>query len=153
VVIVPTNCFQTKDALKSIAPYCKNSFYYILTSNWTETEMYDAILTKNQYILGYPDGGGTIREKVFWTNIGAEIHISAPTEYNRPGFDMMQMLFLKATIKPDIQDNMLHCLWVHNAVSIPIFVGLQKYKDLNKFHADKNLLKKSFIATRECLKL
>jgi hypothetical protein len=48
---------------------------------------------------------------------------------------------------------MLHWLWVHNAGEIPIIMALHKYRNLSKFLADRNLLKKSFIATRECLKL
>lgn len=153
LVIVPTNWFQTEAALKSIIQYCKNAFYYILTSNWTGTEMFDAILSKKQYILGYPDGGGTIRNGVYWTNIGPEIHIDRPVADNEQGFDMIKNVFQKAKIKLDIQDNMLHWLWVHNAGSIPIVVALQKYRNLSKFLADRRLLKKSFIATRECLKL
>jgi ketopantoate reductase len=153
LIIVPTNWYQTEAALRSIIPYCKNSFFYILTSNWTGTGIFDQILTNNQYILGYPDGGGTVRDGVYWTNIGPEIHIAAPSGENIQGFNLINELFEKANIKLDIQDNMLHWLWVHNAGSIPIIVALQKYRNLDKFLGDKILLKKSFLAARECLKL
>jgi 2-dehydropantoate 2-reductase len=153
LVIVPTNWFQTEAALKMVIPFCKDSFFYILTSNWTGTGMYDHILNKNQYILGYPNGGGTNKEGVYRTNIGPEIHIAEPTTDNKQGFDMINSTFQKANIKLDVQQNMLHWLWVHNAGSIPILVALQKYRNLNKFLADKKLLKKSFIATHECLDL
>lgn len=36
LVIVPTNWSQRESALKMIIPYCKNSFFFILTSNWAE---------------------------------------------------------------------------------------------------------------------
>jgi ketopantoate reductase len=47
LIIVPTNWFQTEAALKMVIPYFKDSFFYILTSNWTGTGMYDHILNKN----------------------------------------------------------------------------------------------------------
>ena len=153
LVIVPTNWCQTQDALKSVAPKCPNSFFYILTSNWTGTQTFDVLLNKSQYILGYPDGGGTNRDGTYWTNIGPEIHIATPTEENKQGFDAVKTVFDTAHIKLDVQENMLHWLWVHNAGSIPMMAALQKYKNIKESLADKNLLKKSFLATRECLAL
>lgn len=55
------------------------SFYYILTSNWNGTTMFEKYLDKSNFILGYPDGGGTVKNGVYWTNIGPEIHIASPT--------------------------------------------------------------------------
>lgn len=60
LVIVPTNWYQTGEALKEIAPLCPRSFFYILTSNWTGTDIFDGILARSRYMLGYPDGGGTV---------------------------------------------------------------------------------------------
>jgi ketopantoate reductase len=153
LVIVPTNWYQTEEALKTIVPRCKDSFFYIITSNWTGTDMYDRILEKNQYILGYPDGGGTIKDGVYWTNIGPEIHIAAPIDENRQGFELIRYIFIKANIKLDVQKDMLHWLWVHNAGSTAISLAFQKYKNTEKYLCDKNLLKESFLATRECLDL
>ena len=48
---------------------------------------------------------------------------------------------------------MLHWLWVHNAGSLPILVAYQKHKNIDAYLNDKELLKKSFLATRECLDL
>jgi ketopantoate reductase len=103
LVFVPTNWFQTETALNLIVPKCKNSFFYILTSNWTGTEMFDRIIPKGKYILGYPDGGGTIKDKLYWTNIGPEIHIAEPNENNITGFNLIKEVFAKASIKLDIQ--------------------------------------------------
>ena len=148
LVIVPTNWYQTESALKGIFSKCPKSFYYILTSNWTGTELFNKILPKSQYILGYPDGGGTIKEGVYWTNIGSEIHIAKPDASNQNGFELVKEAFSKAQIKLDVQDNMLHWLWVHNAGSAAISLAVQKYKNTEKY-----LLKHSFLATRECLDL
>jgi 2-dehydropantoate 2-reductase len=153
LVLVPTNWFQTETALTSIVPKCKNSFFYILTSNWTGADMFNRIFSQGRYILGYPDGGGTIKDGLYWTNIGPEIHIAEPNEDNKAGFDLIKDTFAKASIKLDAQKNMLHWLWVHNAGSTAISLAFQKHKNFQKFLADKDLLKKSFLATRECLDL
>ena len=153
LVLVPTNWYQTETALNSIVPKCKDSFFYILTSNWTGTEIFDRIITKSKYILGYPDGGGTIKNGLYWTNIGPEIHIAEPDGDNLNGFDLIQEAFNKASIKLNMQKNMLHWLWVHNAGSTAISLAFQKHKNVENYLNDKDLLKKSFLATRECLDL
>ena len=153
LVLVPTNWIQTQGALKEITPKCQNAFYYILTSNWVGSEPFDAILSKSQYLLGYPDGGGTIKDDTYWVDIGPEIHIASPTTENQKGFDILKTAFKQANIKLDIQQNMLHWLWVHNAGSLPILVAYQKHKNIDAYLNDKELLKKSFLATRECLDL
>ncbi len=148
LVIVPTNWYQTELALKAIVPKCSNSFFYIVTSNWTGTEMFDSILSKNRYILGYPDGGGTIKNGVYWTNIGPEIHIAKPDLENKKGFDLAKEIFSKANIKMDVQENMLHWLWVHNAGSTAISLAFQKHKNTEKYLTDKKLLKQSFFGNK-----
>jgi len=153
LVIVPANWYQTESILKTIVPACNNAFFYILTSNWNGTGLFDNILDKSQYILGYPDGGGTIKESVYWTNIGSEIHIAAPTPENQEGFELIREIFRKASIKLDIQKNMLHWLWVHNAGSTAISLAFQKHRNVEKYLTEKHLLKQSFLATRECLEL
>jgi 2-dehydropantoate 2-reductase len=153
LVIVPTNWIQTQDALKEVAPKCPNAFFFILTSNWVGTDPFDSVLRKDQYILGYPDGGGTLKNGAYWVDIGPEIHIAASTPENQKGFDAIKSVFNQANIKLDIQENMLHWLWVHNAGSLPIMVAYQKHKDIDAYLNDKELLKKSFLATRECLDL
>lgn len=153
LVLVPTNWIQIQEALKEIAPKCPNAFFFILTSNWVGSEPFDAILAKNQYILGYADGGGTFKDGAYWVNIGPEIHIAKPTEENQKGFDAINGAFSQAHIKLDVQENMLHWLWVHNAGSLPMMVAYQKNKNTDAYIEDKDLLKKSFLATRECLDL
>jgi hypothetical protein len=66
-----------------------------MTSNWTGTQLYNGVLKNDQYILGYPDGGGTIKDNIYWTNIGPEIHIARPNKDNQKGFELIQKLILR----------------------------------------------------------
>ncbi len=153
LVFVPVNAYQAEDALKETSELCQDAFFFIMTSNWTGAEKFNRIPGNGRYILGYPDAGGAIRDGVYWTNIGPEIHIAKPEPQNKEGVEQIAALFQKANIKPDWQDNMLHWLWVHNASSQAIWAAFTKYKNRDRFLEDKNLLKKSFLATRELLKL
>ena len=90
------------------------------------------------------------KKRAYWVDIGPEIHIALPTAENQRGFDIVKTAFNQANIKLDAQENMLHWLWVHNAGSLPILVAYQKHKNIDTYLNYKELLKKSFIATREC---
>lgn len=153
LIIVPVNWYQIKSVLEEIYPHCRNSSYYILTSNWTGTDIFDKTIGANSYILGYADAGGTVRSGIYWTNIGPAIHIAAPNTGNKEVFNIVETIFHKAQISLDIHDNMLHWLWAHNAGSLPVALAFQKHKDMDKFLQDKQLVKTAFLAARECVKL
>ncbi|MFW9817744.1 MAG: ketopantoate reductase family protein [Candidatus Thorarchaeota archaeon] len=152
-ILVPTNSYQVTDAVKTLYEQNHDSFFVIMSSNWEGTESIDRILPKKQYVLAYPDAGGTIRNGTFWTNIGSEIHIAEPDSENEQGVSGLIEIFKQADIKADLQDNMLHWLWLHNATSVPMWVAAMKYRDVDMFIKDKDLVKTSFYATREVLDL
>lgn len=153
LVIEATNYYQTQAAIQEIYPMSKLSFYLIMAPNWEGREFIDEVIPQNQYLLAYPDGGGAVREGVYWTNIGPEIHIEKPDQNNQGNFDRVKELFGTADIKLDVQENMLHWLWLHNALSTGIWAAYLKYKEVKPFLKDNALLKKSYRATKECLSL
>ena len=67
--------------------------------------------------------------------------------------EKVKSLFGKADIKPDIQKNILHWLWLHNAMSIGIWAGFAKYCEVKDFLKDRELLRQCFAATRELIEL
>jgi ketopantoate reductase len=153
LVIVATNYYQTQSAIRQLYPMSPDSFYLIMAANWEGAEFIEEVIPRKQYLLAYPDAGGVVKDGVYWTNIGAELHIEGPGEGNKENFDRVAALFGKADIKPDIQDSMLYWLWLHNAMSTGIWAAYLKYKDVKLFLKDNTLLKKSYTATMECLKL
>lgn len=153
LTIVATNWYQIQSALDYLKKQVHQTFYFILTSNWTGTELFERILDSREYILGYPDGGGTIKNGVYWTNLGPEIHIALPDTDNKQGFEIIKAAFTRAQIKLDVQENMLHWLWVHNAGSMAVSIAFQKHRNVEKYLCDKILLKQSLLASRECLEL
>lgn len=99
--------------------------------------------------MGYEDGGGTVRNGVYWTNLGAEIHMDALEGQSAEKLAQVKVLFEKADMKPDIQPNILNWLWVHNASAVGFPVGFSKYSEVKPFLRDGALMKTCVLATQE----
>lgn len=111
------------------------------------------LLPRERYLLGYPDGGGTIRDGLYWTNLGPEIHLGEVDGSRTEKLERIRALFEHADMTPDVQPNILHWLWVHNASTIGFSAGFAKHMDVQAMLDDKPLLKRCFDATKELLAL
>jgi 2-dehydropantoate 2-reductase len=56
-------------------------------------------------------------------------------------------------MKPDVQPNILHWLWVHNALAVGFAVGYAKYRQVKSFLRDGALMKACVQATSELVRL
>ena len=157
LIIIPTNMHQTEDALKTLVPISGNAIFLILSGNWEGTECIDQLLPRERYLLGYADAGGTIKDGAYWTNLGAEIHIGdvavatdgKPTEK----LEKVKALFVRADMKPDVQENIVHWLWQHAASAIGFALGFAKHGDIKTFLKDKELLRQCVLSTKELYRL
>jgi ketopantoate reductase len=149
LIIVPTNGQQVAAALEALAPITGDATILTFSGNWEGLAAYDAVLPRERYLLGYPDGGGTVRNGVYWTNIGAEVHLGLLEGQSAARLEQVRALFIRADMRPDMQENMLHWLWVHNAGVIGFAAGLAKYRQLQPYLADKDLVYRSIRATKE----
>jgi 2-dehydropantoate 2-reductase len=153
LVIVPTNAHQLDGALSMVAPLAGRATVLTFTSNWKGSDLIDRHLPKGCYLLGYPDGGGTIRNGLFWTNLGAEVHLGKPAGGSQERLERVANLFRSADMQPDVQENMLHWLWLHNASVIGFAAGFAKHRDVNVYLADRELLRQCVLATKELCQL
>jgi 2-dehydropantoate 2-reductase len=149
LIIVATNAQQVEPALKILAPLCGNSTFLIFSGNWDGPDAIDAILPRERYLWGYPDGGGTIRDGVYWTNIGPEIHLGLRAGQSVERMEQVKVAFARADIKADMQADMLHWLWVHNAGVVGFAAGFAKYGAVQSYLNDTPLIYASIRATRE----
>lgn len=149
LVIVPTNAHQAEDALNALVPDAGEAIFLMFTSNWDGTDYVDRLLPRERYLLGYADGGGTIRDGVYWTNLGAEVHLGRLEGQPVDRLERVNALFVQADMQPDIQANILHWLWVHNAGVVGFAAGFAKHRDLTSYLGDSGLLRECILATRE----
>ncbi len=152
-IIVPTNSYQTEEVVKTLAPVSGNAIFFIFAANWEGADFIDRLLPRERYLMGYPDGGGTIRDGAYWTNLGGEVHLGEVDGQPTDKLEKVKSLFARADIQPDVQDNILHWLWLHNAMSIGIWAGFAKYRDVKTFLKDKELLRECYASTKELLEL
>ncbi|MBV6397018.1 MAG: hypothetical protein HFACDABA_02622 [Anaerolineales bacterium] len=152
-IIVPTNSYQTEEVVKALAPVSGNAIFFIFAANWEGADFIDRLLPRERYVMGYPDGGGTVRDGAYWTNLGGEVHLGEVDGKPTDKLEKVKSLFARADIQPDVQDNILHWLWLHNAMSIGIWAGFAKYRDVKTFLKDKELLRECYASTKELLEL
>ncbi len=153
LIIVPTSMHQTEDALKALVPVSGNATFLILSGNWDGTEFIDQLLPRERYLLGYADGGGTIRNGAYWTDLGAEIHIGMLEGGSKEKFEKVKASFVKADMKPDVQENIVHWLWQHAASAVGFALGFAKYRDIKTFLKDKELVHQCVLSTKELYRL
>lgn len=151
LALVPVTNNKLEDVLKELAPLLGKTQFLIFSSNWNGTGVIDRYLSHDRYMLGYPDGGGTFTGDGMIANLGPNVHLGELDGRASPRLEALTELFKKADMTPEIADNILHWLWIHNATSVAIWAGFYRYGDINSFLKDNVLVKESFLATRECL--
>lgn len=158
LIIVPTSMHQTEHALEQLVPVSGKAVFLILSGNWDGTECIDQLLPRERYLMGYADAGGTIRsDGIYWTNLGAEVHlgdVAAATD-GKPSqnLEKVKALFVRADMKPDVQENIVHWIWQHVAGTVGYAAGFAKHREMNSYLEDKALLRQCTLATLELFKL
>jgi len=154
LIIVPTNIHQTEDVLKALVPVSGNAIFLTLSGNWDGTDFIDQLLPRERYLMGYADAGGTIRnDGIYWTNLGAEVHIGEVDGKSTEKLEKVKALFLNADMQPDVQENIVHWIWQHIAGAVGYAAGFAKHREMKAYLADKDLLRQCTLATLELFKL
>jgi 2-dehydropantoate 2-reductase len=153
LVIVPTNAYQLEEALRALAPSLGQAGFLTFAANWQGSDFIDALLPPWRYVMGYPDGGGTFQDGVYWTNLGAQPHLGALDPAANGLLERVQALFVKADMQPDVPPNILHWLWLHNATTTPFWVGAARYRHVEPFLRDRTLVQQCYAASREVIEL
>lgn len=153
LVIVPTTAYQTEDALRAVVPHAGQATFLIFSGIWDGTDYIDRLLPRSRYLLGYADGGGTIRDGAYWANIGAEVHLGKVDDAAANKLEQVKSLFVRADMQPDMQDNIVHWLWQHVAGTVAYAAGFAKHRNLDGFLSDGKLMGECTLATRELFEL
>ena len=117
LVIVPTKHTQLISALKQIYPNLKNAKFLIFCAHWGDLQDIDAVIPRDQYILGYPASSGGYEDDKMVVNIRRDYRIGDVDDTHGELLKTIITLFASADFVPDIKDNMLEWLWVHHAIN------------------------------------
>lgn len=150
LIVVPVKTYQVTEVLRTLSEQAPEADFLLMTLDWNRGGVYDDLLKKSRYILGYAGGGGTFRQNQLWANLGNDIMLGALCEEQQPLLKKVTKLFESCGIIPEIEENPLHWLWVHNVGSAPLGAALAKCRSMDQLLKNKRLLKISFKAMREC---
>jgi ketopantoate reductase len=153
LIIVPTNVHQIENALKMLLPVSGQAVFLVFSGNWEGTAFIDGLLPRERYLLGYADGGGTIRDNVYWTNLGGEVHLGKVDDKSTKQLEKVKAVFAQADIQADVQENIVHWLWQHIAGVVGFSAGFAKYRDLQEYLKDNELLRQCILSTKELYEL
>jgi len=153
LVIVPVPYPELEETLSSLAGQAGEAQFLIMSSNWNGPDAIDRVLPRERYLLAYADGRGTIRDGLYWTNHGPELHVGCIDGQSPAELAGVGAVFARADITPDVPPNILHWLWVHNASAVGFAGGFAKYLDVKAFLKDRRTLHTCFDATRELLEV
>ncbi len=149
LIIVPVKSFQVKEVLNTLTKQAPGAHYLLFTLDWNSQNDYDRLLKKEQYLMGYAGGGGSFRNDLLWANLGKDIMIGAVYPEQTSLLHSVTEMFKNCGILPEIAENPLHWLWIHNVGSAPLGAALSKCENMEELLKNKALVKTAFLAMRE----
>lgn len=109
LIIVPVAEAQLGEALADLTQNAPDAKYLLMASNWAGTAEIDSYLNKDQYILGYAGGGGTLRnadgQSELWGNIGADVTLGTVYPEQKELLQKVDALFRQTKIIPEMVHN------------------------------------------------
>lgn len=152
-IMIPTSYEQMLSVLKELKQKVNQGRYYIMASNWKGTDEIEQILKKEEYVLGYAGGGGTIckendRETI-WANIGADYMLGMLYKEQKPLYEVVKGVFAECNFIPEETENIVHKLWIHNIDSAALGAMLLKYQNMEQMLNDKKAIELCFQAMNE----
>ena len=150
LIIVPVKATQLVEALSTLVRQAPNTKYLLFTLDWQNGPAIDSLLRRDQYIMGYAGGGGTFKDSLLWANVGNDVMLGANYPEQKELLESTVALFKACGIMPEIPENPLHWLWMHNISAAPFGVAMGQYLNVGTLVRDRKMVKLSFQAMREC---
>jgi ketopantoate reductase len=85
--------------------------------------------------------------------LGGEVHLGEVDGKPTEKLEKAKTLFARADIRPNVQENILHWLWLHNAGVVGFAAGFAKHRDVTAYLKDRKLLRQCILSTKELYEL
>jgi 2-dehydropantoate 2-reductase len=152
-VIIPTKPYQVEDALRQIIPYMEGADYLLLTQNWNGTAAIDSLLPQSRYVYGDAKAGGSFQNATLISAIFPTIDLGQVNGRKDNSLTQTATLFDSIGIKPILQDNILHYIWVQYAINAGLWPALVRAGGLEALLRDRRTGDLSLFAVKECLEV
>jgi ketopantoate reductase len=114
--LVPTKHYQLEEALAQVVPQAGQAAFLLLTQNWQGTKSVDANLPRTRYVYGDAKAGGGYSGDTLVSAL-ASIDLSPPEGAATPLAAKIATVMESAAIPAGVHADMLHYLWVQNAIT------------------------------------
>jgi len=151
LVIIPTKPYQVEVALKQVVPYIDKADYLLLTQNWNGTTAIDTILSQSSYLYGDAKAGGSFQNGTLISTIFPTIDLGQINSRKDNCTVKTVALFESIGVKPIVQDNILHYIWVQYAINAGLWPALVRAGGLGALLNDRRTGELSLFAVKECL--
>ncbi len=153
LVIIPTKPYQVEDALQQIIPYTERANYLLLTQNWKGTTAIDSLLPQSRYMYGDAKAGGSFQNDTLVATIFPTIDLGQVNGRKDNCLTQTAALFEHIGIKPTLQDNILHYIWVQYAINAGLWPALVRAGGFKALLRDRPTGDLSLLAVKECLEV
>jgi len=126
LVIVSVRHYQLESVLSVLEDRIGSSDLLIFNGNWDGLQGLDKYLPRSRYLWGYPVAGGGYKAGTLDAALLDNVILGELDGKSTPRLASVSQLFEKAGLKPEVQPNILHWLWVHFAFNCGLIAAAFK---------------------------
>jgi 2-dehydropantoate 2-reductase len=154
IIIVSVNFNKIDAVLDQIVPLSGDAIFLIFGANWFGVEPIEKRLPRERYLLGFPRGGGTQQDGMYYlVSLESNVYLGEADGRRTEKLQRVESLFAQADIHADISDNILHLLWTSHAIAVGFGAGLAQSRDVDVFLRDRASILQSYHVTKEIFEL
>lgn len=154
LIVLPVHFYQVEAALQALVPVSADTLFLGFGSNWNGAEVMDKYLPREQYLLGFPYGGGLIQNGQCLTWLGAKIYLGeVDGSKDTEKIARIKSFFKQADIRTHLTDNILHLLWTSHAGAVGLSAGVAKSQGVLPLLHDRTLMAQCYNVVKELYEL
>jgi 2-dehydropantoate 2-reductase len=153
LVILPLGIDKIEAALPMLVAAAPQALYLTFGTNWRGTQGINKYLSTDQYILGFPQAGGTIQAGKAISWLGRKVYLEEAKGKREDAFSRLKGYFSRAGLQTTAYSNFEHFLWVNHATIMPYVPAMAKAGSISALINDRNLLTQCYRAVREIFEL
>lgn len=151
LILVSVRHYQLEPLLPLLAQNAGQADVLFFNGNWDGLDMIDRYLPRSKYLWGFPVAGGGFQADGLDAAILEEVRLGEIDGQRTPRLKRLRGLFEQAGLKVDVQDNILHWLWVHFAINCGIIAAAFKAGGARQLLDSVPALRQGILAGREAL--
>jgi len=126
LVIVSVRHYQLDSILPLLKENIGNADLLIFNGRWDGLENVDKYFSRSKYLWGYPVAGGGYNAQGLNAALLENVILGEVDGSTTPRLERLRIMFAGAGLKVEIQNNILHWLWVHFAFNCGLIAAAFK---------------------------